>query len=149
MDENVKGLINLRNMCFINVIAQSLSNLISVKQFFFSSKCHSHVIESEENLSEIIKFLEHKGDSSISSSERKKLEARIKNFKESNQPESLINESPSKKVNYECLFCLLQNFFFSYSFSDEKTLDLLEIRGSLMTLNEHIQKFNASGVLRA
>lgn len=58
MEDNVKGLKNNGNMCFLNVIIQALSNLVSVKQFFSNTKNHIHEMYDDEAIEEIIKFQE-------------------------------------------------------------------------------------------
>jgi hypothetical protein len=44
------------------------------------------------------------------------------------------------------MFCLLQNFFYNYVFSNVDSLSVQYIRGILITLNDDIQKFNEKGV---
>ena len=56
MEDNIKGLKNSGNMCFLNVIIQALSNLVSVKQFFFSTNNHNHEMNDDEYIEEIINF---------------------------------------------------------------------------------------------
>ena len=50
---------------------------------------------------------------------------------------------------YDCLVCFLGNFFIKYQFSKEKTLNAYNMREVLISLNDHIQKFNSTGVRKS
>jgi hypothetical protein len=74
MEDNVKGLKNTGNMCFLNVVIQALFNLVSVKEFFNIVKSHQHELNDEEVLKEIIEFHEEIEKDKLLVEEAKNLE---------------------------------------------------------------------------
>ena len=135
-DECVKGLKNNgKNICFLNVICQSLWNLYHVKTFLFNNMMHEHcktnIIESSEKISSTINKLSQEYESKID---------------DYTTPFDKKGLDPfSYKEN--CLQCVLLKFFSNYLTSNLNSIDTEEIREILVNLNNSIQKFSKSGVI--
>lgn len=164
MEDNVKGLKNTGNMCFLNVVIQALFNLVSVKEFFNTVKVHHHDIIDETVLKEIIEFQEEIEKDNFLGDDAKNLERIIslglknEDLKTKLNSTILLTSANKNKKEIEgvqiintknngCMFCLLQNFFYNYIFSNANSLSVQYIRGILITLNDDIQKFNEKGVI--
>ena len=167
---------NGNNMCFLNVIVQAMWNLVSVKQFvMLSFQDHNHDRFNPEYIPEIASFLEilkieiEDKNSKINPEEIYKLESILleagkenKNSKTKNkemkEKKKIINieELPlndpndikvlNTKIDRGCLYCVLQDLFYNFTFSEAQTLNVEFLRSTLMTLNHNIQKFNEKGV---
>ena len=129
MEDKVKGLKNKGNMCFLNVIIQALWNSEYVKDFIFNIKKNDHYHKKPTHSPQLLEFIT-------------KLKEEDDIYLDENI--SMINSVEHDENN--CLLCFLKKFFETYKSSNEKTLNASNMRDGLVSLNDHIKKFNYTGV---
>ena len=138
--DDVRGLKNSGNMCFLNVIIQAFWNSPCIREFILNLKRnnHSHFdIKHSKELIEYVKTLKDviNDDDNIIHENISLLE----------QFYSASTSEKDKEVD-DCLLCFLCNFLYNYQFSKDKKLDAYNMKEVLVSLNNNIQKFSFSGV---
>ena len=141
MEDKVKGLKNKGNMCFLNVIIQALWNSDYIKDFIFNLKENNHSHQKVMHSSQLLEFIT-KLKQQLKQDDDNYLEENISMLK---QNTSILTNSLENDEN-NCLLCFLKKFFETYKSSNEKTLNASNMREVLVSLNDHIMKFNYSGV---
>jgi len=160
-ENTLLGLQNFGNMCFLNVVVQSLWNLSSVKNFFFKIHVHDHEEYTRMNsFQEILTFLENVKvtekdivltDKTYSENEVTYVLNELKQKNSSKVKIQGLNPEYYDKIivskdSSNCLLCLMINFFTYYKYSSKKSLSTNNLRKILTKLNDYINKFDESGV---
>jgi hypothetical protein len=144
IENSMIGLVNNNNICFLNVIIQSLYNLSSVKHYILSLTNHSH------NLSNNINRLQQLD--SIQQYFKQQLE--IENSEAFKEVCMKFQQKIESGLYFEqigpynnCIVCYLSQIFNSYMFSEKKSIDVTNLRKLFLALNDCVQKFNLKDVL--
>ncbi len=139
MDEKIKGLTNNGNMCFLNVIIQTLWNSEHIREFILNLSLNDHSHNDNKYSEQILEFV-RKLEKENNKDRNYYIEENVSVIENRNSYTMGVHEDGN------CLMCFLKKFFKNYQSSKERTLDAYDLRQMLISLNDNIQKFNYTGV---
>lgn len=148
MNENALiGLSNKgKNMCFLNVIMQSLWNLSSFKNYILNINSHRHSLQLQYRDIILAHFAKKQA------AESQKIQFDINNVPINPYDKivtDLLDDNFDKEGNLakeSCLLCFLNVFFSNYKYSEKGDIDAMFVRKLLLMFNDSIQKFNLEDV---